>query len=63
MRWSLSELEDIVFEFINAHDLPNEFKAAMPWTNKEEGKRGGEGKDSKIATMKRSSLVAKEEAK
>ena len=23
VRWSLSELEDIVFEFINAHDLPN----------------------------------------
>ena len=55
MRWSLSELEDIVFEFINAHDLPSEFKAAMPWANKEEEK---EEKDPKIATMKRSSLVA-----
>ena len=31
VRWSLSELEDIVFEFINAHDLPNEFKEGMPW--------------------------------
>ena len=26
VRWSLSELEDIVFEFINAHDLPPEFR-------------------------------------
>ena len=25
MRWSLSELEDIVFDFINAHELPPEF--------------------------------------
>ena len=63
VRWSLSELEDIVFEFINAHDLHNEFKAAMPFTKKEDGKGGEEGKDSKIATMKRSSLVAKDEAK
>ena len=63
MRWSLSELEDIVFEFINAHDLPNEFKAGMPWTNEKEGKGGEVRKDSRIATMKRSSLVAKDEAK
>ena len=63
VRWSLSELEDIVFEFINAHDLPNEFKAAMPWTNKEEDKGGKEGKDPKIATLKRSSLVAKDDLK
>ena len=33
VRWSLSELEDIVFEFINAHDLPAEFKVAMPWSD------------------------------
>ena len=56
VRWSLSELEDIVFEFINAHDLPNEFKAAMPWNK--EGNKGGKGgeakKDSKVATLKRS---------
>lgn len=30
MRWSLSELEDIVFDFINAHDLPPEFKVPIP---------------------------------
>ena len=33
VRWSLSELEDIVFEFINAHELPPEFKVAMPWSD------------------------------
>lgn len=32
VRWSLSELEDIVFEFINAHDLPPEFKVPSPFT-------------------------------
>jgi len=31
VRWSLSELEDIVFEFINAHNLPPEFKVASPF--------------------------------
>jgi len=30
VRWSLSELEDIVFDFINAHDLPPEFKIPTP---------------------------------
>jgi len=25
VRWSLSELEDIVYDFINAHELPPEF--------------------------------------
>lgn len=30
VRWSLSELEDIVFDFINAHDLPPEFKVPIP---------------------------------
>ena len=35
VRWSLSELEDIVFEFINAHDLPSEFKVPLPFTEKQ----------------------------
>ncbi len=43
VRWSLSELEDIVFEFINAHDLPAEFKIASPLSDEE-----------KQATIKRS---------
>ena len=30
VRWSLSELEDIVYDFINAHELPSEFKVGMP---------------------------------
>ena len=30
VRWSLSELEDIVYDFINAHELPPEFKVGMP---------------------------------
>lgn len=30
VRWSLSELEDIVYDFINAHDLPAEFKVGIP---------------------------------
>ena len=30
VRWSLSELEDIVFEFINAHQLPEEFNVPSP---------------------------------
>jgi len=34
VRWSLSELEDIVFEFINAHDLPDEFKVPSPFTER-----------------------------
>ena len=31
VRWSLSELEDIVFDFINAHNIPDEFKQGLPW--------------------------------
>ena len=34
VRWSLSELEDIVFDFINAHDLPPEFKVPVPGASK-----------------------------
>lgn len=30
VRWSLSELEDIVYDFINAHELPAEFKVGLP---------------------------------
>jgi hypothetical protein len=34
VRWSLSELEDIVYEFINAHSLPNEFNIPITGTQK-----------------------------
>jgi hypothetical protein len=30
VRWSLSELEDIVYDFINAQQLPPEFQAESP---------------------------------
>ena len=30
VRWSLSELEDIVYDFINAHELPAEFRVVLP---------------------------------
>lgn len=30
VRWSLSELEDIVYDFINAHELPPEFRVGLP---------------------------------
>ncbi len=30
VRWSLSELENIVYEFINSHDLPKEFSEPTP---------------------------------
>ena len=33
VRWSLSELEDIVYDFINAHELPPEFKVGVPKTD------------------------------
>ena len=33
VRWSLSELEEIVFDFINAHELPPEFKVGTPKVN------------------------------
>ena len=32
VRWSLSELEEIVYDFINAHQLPAEFQAESPIT-------------------------------
>lgn len=50
MRWSLSELEDIVFEFINAHDLPSEFKVAMPWSD--EAKQANNLKHTTTANTK-----------
>lgn len=30
VRWSLSELENIVYDFINRHDLPKEFHEPVP---------------------------------
>ena len=34
VKWSLSELENIVYEFINSHDLPKEFLDPLPGGNK-----------------------------
>lgn len=33
VKWSLSELENIVYEFINSHDLPKEFFEPVPGNN------------------------------
>lgn len=30
VKWSLSELENIVYDFINSHDLPKEFLEPVP---------------------------------
>lgn len=32
VRWSLSELENIVYDFINSNELPSEFNEPIPGT-------------------------------
>jgi hypothetical protein len=32
VRWSLSELENIVYDFINSNELPDEFLEPIPGT-------------------------------
>lgn len=34
VKWSLSELESIVYDFINSHDLPKEFLEPVPGASK-----------------------------
>ena len=40
VRWSLSELEEIVYDFINAHQLPPEFQTESPINLRAAGKNG-----------------------
>ena len=50
VRWSLSELEDIVYDFINAHELPPEFLAAAQPPIQDASK--GKAKDGTSARQK-----------
>ena len=39
VRWSLSELENIVYDFINSNELPDEFLEPIPGTKAQSAKK------------------------
>lgn len=53
VKWSLSELENIVYDFINSHDLPKEFMEPVPGQKLKDKPKEGLKKDvSKEDLMK-----------